>query len=108
MAAPSAGCGTYLVPNLPAGEPIRSVTGQCLTWKVRGGQARGALARCLLRCADARESVLVDVALNVAKVLLHQLLRPVAVAFGDRSRDLLVEAGIDRLALVAMGVLAQP
>src|SRR5215472_10495712 len=52
--------------------------------------------------------MLVDVALDVAKMLLHQLLRPVAFAFGDRGGDLLVEAGIDGLALVAMGVLAQP
>src|SRR5690348_1225710 len=48
----------------------------------------------LLRRADAGEGVLVDVALHVGEVLLHQLLRPVALALGDGGGDLLVEAGI--------------
>src|SRR3954464_8090246 len=54
------------------------------------------------------EGVLVDVALHVGEVALHQLLRLLALARGDRRGNVVVEVGIDRLALEAMCVLAEP
>ncbi len=68
--------------------------------------ARRGSAQLLLLAARG-EGVFVDVALHVGEMALHQLLCPLALARGDCRGDVVVEVGIDGLALEAMRVLAE-